>query len=70
MNQLGSAGAPVPGSLMKPDPMGQTAELERVRRELTAAEDREHGGNDGDDTRVAKEEQREVLSGRPSDLED
>jgi quinol---cytochrome-c reductase cytochrome b subunit len=69
MNQLGSAGAPVPGSLLRPDPSAQTAELERVRRELAAAEARAHGGHDGDANRVSNE-QREVLSGRPSDLED
>jgi ubiquinol-cytochrome c reductase cytochrome b subunit len=70
MNQLGSAGSPVPGSLMKPDPAAQTAELERTRRELAAAEARAHGGHDGDANRESNEERREVLSGRPSDLED
>ncbi len=34
MNQLGSAGAPVAGSLIKPDPASETAALERARREL------------------------------------
>ena len=70
MNALGSAGAPVPGSLLKPDPAAQTAELERVRRELEAAEARAHGGHDGDDRRVAREEQRKAVAGRPSELED
>jgi ubiquinol-cytochrome c reductase cytochrome b subunit len=69
MNQLGSAGTPVPGSLLKPDPAAQTAELESARRELAAAEAREHSGHDGDANRVSHEP-REVLSGRPSELED
>ena len=38
MNQLGSAGAPVAGSLIKPDPASETAALERARRELAEAE--------------------------------
>jgi ubiquinol-cytochrome c reductase cytochrome b subunit len=70
MNQLGSAGSPVPGSLTKPDPVAQTAELDRARRELSAADAREHGGHDGDANRESNEERREALSGRPSDLED
>ena len=70
MNSLGMAGSPVPGSLLTPDPADQTAELERVRRELTLAEEREHRGDDGEASAVAREEQREVLSGRPSDLEE
>ena len=70
MNQLGSAGAPVPGSLLRPDPAGQTAELERVRKELTAAESNGHGDHNGNSTRAVEEEQRGVLSGRPSDLDD
>src|SRR3954452_5259699 len=70
MNALGSAGAPVEGSLLKPDPAAQTAELERARRELSAAEAREHGGHDGDQSRLAREEQREAVAGRPSELED
>ena len=43
MNQLGSAGAPVAGSLIKPDPASETAALERARRELAEAEARAHG---------------------------
>jgi ubiquinol-cytochrome c reductase cytochrome b subunit len=70
MNQLGQAGSPVPGSLTKPDPAAQTAELDRARRELSAADAREHGGHDGDANRESNEERREALSGRPSDLED
>ncbi|MDQ3761054.1 MAG: ubiquinol-cytochrome c reductase cytochrome b subunit [Actinomycetota bacterium] len=33
MNQLGSAGSPVPGSLFRPDPPEQTRALERARQE-------------------------------------
>ncbi|MGH3787289.1 MAG: cytochrome bc1 complex cytochrome b subunit [Pseudonocardiaceae bacterium] len=33
MNELGSAGSPVPGSLFRPDPSEQTRELERARLE-------------------------------------
>ncbi|MGH3829643.1 MAG: cytochrome bc1 complex cytochrome b subunit [Pseudonocardiaceae bacterium] len=33
MNQLGSAGSPMPGSLFKPDPADQTNALESARRE-------------------------------------
>ena len=68
MNQLGSAGAPVAGSLIKPDPASETAALERARRELSEAE-----ASRGDGNREA-EEPREVgpprAAGRPSDLED
>jgi ubiquinol-cytochrome c reductase cytochrome b subunit len=70
MNALGSAGSPVPGSLTKPDPPAETAALERAHRELSAAEAREHGGHDGDASRRAREDQREAVAGRPSDLED
>ena len=31
---------------------------------------REHGGHDGDQSRLAREEQREAVAGRPSELED
>jgi ubiquinol-cytochrome c reductase cytochrome b subunit len=36
MNQLGSAGAPVPGSLWRPDPSEQTRALEKARQESAA----------------------------------
>ena len=70
MNQLGSAGSPVAGSLTKPDPVAQTAELERARRELSEHDAGEHGGHDGDANRESNEQRREALSGRPSELED
>ena len=38
MNQLGIGGAPVPGSLLTPDPPEETAELTRARHELASAE--------------------------------
>ncbi|MGH3908477.1 MAG: cytochrome bc1 complex cytochrome b subunit [Pseudonocardiaceae bacterium] len=50
MNQLGSAGAPVPGSLVRPDPPEQTRALEKARHEAanhqlsTEAEDRKLAG--------------------------
>ena len=65
MNQLGSAGAPVAGSLIKPDPASETAALERARRELAEAE-----ASHGDGNREAEERERGALAGRPSDLED
>jgi len=70
MNQLGSAGSPVAGSLTKPDPPAQTAELERARRAISDADAHTHGGHDGDANRESNEQRREALSGRPSDLED
>ncbi len=33
MNKLGSAGHPLPGSLLKPDPVDETIALERARAE-------------------------------------
>ena len=36
MNQLGMGGAPVPGSLLTPDPPEETAALARARAELAA----------------------------------
>ena len=45
MNQLGSAGAPVAGSLLTPDPADETAALEQARRELSEAEASRGDGN-------------------------
>ena len=70
MNALGSAGAPVAGSLLKPDPAAETAELERVRRELARPRRASTASHDGDDRRVAREEQRKAVAGRPSELEE
>ena len=38
MNKLGSAGHPMPGSLLKPDPVDETIALERARAEQHAQE--------------------------------
>jgi ubiquinol-cytochrome c reductase cytochrome b subunit len=65
MNQLGQAGAPVPGSLLTPDPPEQTAALEKAQREAQAAEAALHAGHEGDAQREARVEQREALAGRP-----
>ena len=70
MNQLGSGGSPVPGSLLTPDPAEETRALERARAEEAAAEAATHGGALGDGEREARTEQREVLSGSPKDVED
>jgi ubiquinol-cytochrome c reductase cytochrome b subunit len=60
MNQLGLGGAPVPGSLLTPDPPEETAALAKARAELAAAESAHH-----DDHAIGSE--REALAGRPSD---
>jgi ubiquinol-cytochrome c reductase cytochrome b subunit len=70
MNQLGSGGSPVPGSLLTPDPVEETRALEQARAEEAAAEAAAHGGRDGDGEREARTEQRGVLSGSPKDVED
>jgi ubiquinol-cytochrome c reductase cytochrome b subunit len=69
MNQLGFAGAPVDGSLLRPDPPQETEELERARREEAAAEAALHAGHSGDADREQRVEQREQLAGRPSELD-
>jgi ubiquinol-cytochrome c reductase cytochrome b subunit len=69
MNQLGFAGAPVEGSLLRPDPPQETEELERARREEAAAEAALHAGHSGDADREQRVEQREQLAGRPSELD-
>ncbi|WP_214405336.1 cytochrome bc1 complex cytochrome b subunit [Pseudonocardia lacus] len=65
MNQLGMGGAPVPGSLLTPDPPEQTAALERARREEEAAEAALHRGDEGDANRERRVEERQALAGRP-----
>ncbi|WP_214368547.1 cytochrome b [Pseudonocardia sp. H11422] len=52
MNQLGSAGTPVAGSLLGPDPVEETVALERARAEQYAAEN-------------ARQAERRELAGRP-----
>ncbi|WP_232662248.1 cytochrome bc1 complex cytochrome b subunit [Pseudonocardia sp. TRM90224] len=67
MNQLGMGGAPVPGSLLTPDPVEQTAALEKARAEEAAAEAAAHNGSRnghvGDAERESRTNQREVLAG-------
>jgi ubiquinol-cytochrome c reductase cytochrome b subunit len=74
MNQLGSAGAPVPGSLLTPDPVEETRALERAKAEEAAAEAARHRGQDGDANAESRRQERQVLagsdSGRPSDLDE
>jgi ubiquinol-cytochrome c reductase cytochrome b subunit len=60
MNQLGSGGHPVAGSLLRPDPAQETAALDRARaEELAAAEERSADG-----PRPERE-----LVGRPKDTD-
>ncbi|HVL85960.1 MAG TPA: cytochrome bc complex cytochrome b subunit [Pseudonocardia sp.] len=66
MNQLGSSGSPVAGSLLKPDPVAETAALERARAEEAAAEAALHGGHSGSGELQAREQEREALAGRPA----
>jgi ubiquinol-cytochrome c reductase cytochrome b subunit len=69
MNQLGYAGHPVPGSLLKPDPAEETAALERAHAELHAAA---HGAghNGSGNGHVDSAGDRELVSGRPKDSVD
>jgi ubiquinol-cytochrome c reductase cytochrome b subunit len=62
MNQLGSGGAPVPGSLLTPDPAEETEGLERARHEQVEAElaTRNGGKTDG-------QVREEALAGRRPD---
>ena len=62
MNQLGSAGSPVPGSLLSPDPPEETAALERARAaEAAAARSLAHGPDAAAVT--ARDEERAALAG-------
>jgi len=65
MNQLGSGGHPVAGSLLRPDPPEETATLERARAELAHA----NGSDDGHapDGAARDLEDRRELAGRPKD---
>jgi ubiquinol-cytochrome c reductase cytochrome b subunit len=54
MNQLGLAGAPVPGSMLRPDPPEETRALEQARRDAAAHDE---------DTSSEAEARR--LAGRP-----
>jgi len=74
MNQLGSAGAPVAGSLLTPDPVDETRALERAKAQEAAAEAARHRGDDGDANAESRRQERQVLagsdSGRPADPEE
>jgi len=61
MNQLGVGGAPIPGSLLTPDPLDETTALEQARAEEHAEELAQH---------EARTEQRAALAGRPKDIAD
>ncbi|MFC5993271.1 cytochrome bc complex cytochrome b subunit [Pseudonocardia hispaniensis] len=65
MNQLGLAGAPVSGSLLFPDPAGESAALDRAREEEASAEVavRERAAQE----REAVEQERRALAGQPGD---
>ena len=71
MNQLGMGGAPVPGSLLTPDPPEETAALTRARHELALAE---AALADGDQHAPNDEEfeahRREALEGRAHEVAD
>ena len=66
MNQLGMGGAPVPGTLLRPDPAEETAALEQARAEEAAAEAAANGHEPADAERQARTGQREALAGRPA----
>ena len=73
MNQLGSAGTPVAGSMLTPDPVEETLALEKARREEAAAEAALHAGHEVE--AESRGGRREVLAGspdggRPKDVED
>ena len=55
---------------MKKAARNLAAALERARRELAAAEERAHAGDDGEAEAVSRDEERQALAGRPSDLEE
>jgi ubiquinol-cytochrome c reductase cytochrome b subunit len=73
MNQLGFSGHPVPGSLLKPDPMEETVALDRARAELAAeAHATAHNGarNGSSNGNAESTGNRELVSGRPKDSVD
>jgi ubiquinol-cytochrome c reductase cytochrome b subunit len=60
MNQLGSGGAPVPGSLLTPDPADETAALERARHEEAEREAAARNGHQPAEV-ATRTEQREAI---------
>jgi ubiquinol-cytochrome c reductase cytochrome b subunit len=69
MNQLGMGGAPVPGSLLTPDPPEETAELTRARHELASAE-AAHSDSDAFNDEEIAARRREAISGRTHEIAD
>ncbi len=57
MNQLGSAGSPVPGSLLRPDPSEQTRALEKARHEAAAGNGLGSDGSGSDRTLAGRPQQ-------------
>jgi ubiquinol-cytochrome c reductase cytochrome b subunit len=53
MNQLGSAGSPVPGSIFRPDPSEQTRALEQARQKAAAGTGTRTTTVTGDDRKPA-----------------
>ena len=60
MNQLGMGGAPVPGSLLTPDPAEETAALANARHELAGAEIADHEGHTSEASEFPPTARREV----------
>ena len=60
MNQLGMGGAPVPGSLLTPDPAEETAALANARHELAGAEIADHEGHPSEASEFPPTARREV----------
>ena len=60
MNQLGIGGAPVPGSLLTPDPAEETAALANARHELAGAEIADHEGHTSEASEFPPTARREV----------
>jgi ubiquinol-cytochrome c reductase cytochrome b subunit len=63
MNQLGSSGHPVAGSLLRPDPPEETIALEKARAELA------HGNGAAADPAEQSKDDRRELAGRPKQLD-
>jgi ubiquinol-cytochrome c reductase cytochrome b subunit len=63
MNQLGSSGHPVAGSLLRPDPPEETVALERARAELA------HSNGAATDSEEHSKDDRRELAGRPKQLD-
>jgi ubiquinol-cytochrome c reductase cytochrome b subunit len=76
MNQLGLAGAPVAGSLLTPDPVAETAALDKAREELSTADAERHRANAGSRVLESRNTSRELEDagrpdgGRPKDVTD